>query len=188
MIYGIKFMLRDGRKWSSLKKNLTLNVEADGKEEALEKFKKKLLEEGYSLIDDGPSFSHRYIARCIDQKGIDKYVKYVKETFKINPYNEDGEKYKLKFSKQEEILANEGYLQTLVDDYFSGHDSPDSYVEYSAEIRMHVDYSVNSFVEKSYEKWVENLDESTDSGVSLEVKEFDLKLGTFQVDDTGHRE
>ena len=53
---------------------------------------------------------------------------------------------------------------------------------------MHVDYSVNSFVEKSYEKWVENLDESTDSGVSLEVKEFDLKLGTFQVDDTGHRE
>ncbi len=186
MIYLIKIVISDGSSYSTLSLNVTMHVKADTQVEALGLLKKELLKKGYSLIDNGTWFNHRNIARCIHDRGIGNYVEYVKETFVINPYNEEGEEHKVKFSKEEELLADEDYLPTLVANMFSRYAYPDPYVEHSSEIRFCVDNSVNRFVEINYEKWIENLDLSTDSGVLLEVEEFDLELGTLKVDMTGH--
>ncbi len=158
-------------------------MEADSEEKSLKEFKKKLLEEGYSSIDDG-NIEHRYIAYYINEERIDDYFLFCRETYEPYSYKE-GEDYNHDVSKQKEYLGDDNWLGKVVKNVLDGDNSlfeSEDY-EYTVGIRTHVKNSFNRFVEKNYEKYIEQLDLST-----CEVKKFDPQIGILRVERTGHWE
>ena len=131
------------------------HLEADNKEDAFKKFKKKLAAKGYSFIKG--NVKPFYLAKAIHQETAD-YAAYCKDTFV--PNNWDGsnvEDNDAEISKQKELIGQEGYLQKCVSTAFElGSKSTYSskLTEVNRTIQYHILYSFNDFIEKYYEKWI----------------------------------